>query len=85
MQPQLTVAHGNLNVHVLGILKHAMAYHRPMYHMLAKHAMAYDWPMYHMLALLHSPDGRMKRLQRCALMESADIVLSRPCLMEQAK
>ena len=68
-----------ISVHVLGILNHAMGEHRPN----RESATPNSLPRATMLrcimpALLHSPDGRIKRRQRVALVESRDIVLLLP-------
>ena len=41
--------------------------------------------VHHAGALLHSPDGRIKRRQRFALVESGDIVLLLPWIMSYTR
>ena len=82
VQPQLAGAHACLSVHMLGILNHAMTEHRPN-----RDSATPDSPIraiklwYLMPALLHSPNGRIKKRQRFALVESGDVVLLLPWLM----
>ena len=82
MQPQLAGTHARISVHVLGILDHTMGEHRPNRDSATLDSLLRaikQW--YIMPALLHSPDGRIKRRERFALVESGDIVLLLPWLM----
>ena len=81
-QPQLAGAHVRLNVHMLGILNHAMREHRPNRDSTTPNSLLRAIKLlYFMPALLHSPDGRIKRRQKFELVESGDIALLLPSLM----
>ena len=82
VQPQLAGAHARVIVHVLGILNHAMGKHRSNWNSASPNSLLRGIRLrYIMPALLHSPDGRIKRRQRFALVESGDIVFLFPWLM----
>ena len=82
VQLQLAGAHARLSVHVLGILNHAMGEHRPNRDSATPSSLLRAIKIWCLMpALLHSPDGRMKRRQRFALVESGDIVLPLPWLI----
>ena len=82
MQPQLTGAHARISVHVRGILNHAMGEHRPNRESATPNSLLRTIELWYIMpALLHSPDGRIKRRERFALVESGDIVLLLPWLM----
>ena len=71
-----------LSVHVLGILNHAMGEHRPNRDSATPNSLLRAIKLWYLMpALLHSPDGRIKKRQRFALVESGDIVLLLPWLM----
>ena len=71
-----------LNVHMLGILNHAMREHRPNRDSTTPNSLLRAIKLlYFMPALLHSPDGRIKRRQKFELVESGDIALLLPSLM----
>ena len=82
VQPQLAGAHARLSVHVLGILNHAMGEHRPNRDSATPNSLLRAIKLWYLMpALLHSPDGRIKRRQRFALVESGNIVLLLPWLI----
>ena len=82
MHPQLAGAHACKSVHVLGILNHTMGEHRPNRDSATPNSLLRTIMLWYIMpALLHLPDGRIKRRQRFALVESGDIVLLFPWLM----
>ena len=81
-QQQLPGVHARLSVHVVGILNHDMGEHRPNWDSATPNSRLRAIKLlYIMPPLLHSPDGRIKRRQRFALVESGDIVVLLPWLM----
>ena len=77
VQPQLAGAHARLRVHVVGILNHALGEHRSNWDSTTPNSLLRALQLWYLMpALLHSPDGRIKRQHRFALVESGDIVLS---------
>ena len=67
---------------MLGILNHAIGEHRPNRDSVTPNSLLRAIKLWYLMpALLHSPDGRIKRRQRCTLVESGDIVLLLPWLM----
>ena len=82
MQPKLARTHARISVHVLGILNHAMGEHRPNWDSATPNSLLRAIKLWYIMpTLLHSPDGRIKRRQRFAVVESGDIVLLLPWLM----
>ena len=82
VQPQLAGAHACISVHVLGIFNHAMGAHWPNRDSATPNSILRAIKLWYIMpALLHSPDGRIKRRQRFALVENGDIVLLLPWLM----
>ena len=82
VQPQLAGAHARLSIHVLGILNHAMGEQRPHRASVTPNSLLRAIKLWYLMpALLYSPDGRIKRRQRFALVESGDIVLLLPWVM----
>ena len=82
VRPQLGGAHVRLSVHVPGILDHGTGEHRPNRDSATPDSLMRAIKLWYIMpALLHSPDGRIKRRQRFALVESGDIVLLLPWLM----
>ena len=75
MQPQLAGAHARLSVHVLGVLNHAIGDHRPNRDSATPNSLLRVIKLWYLMpALLHSPDCKIKKRQRFALVESGDIV-----------
>ena len=75
MQPQLAGAQARLSVHTLVILNHAMGEHRPNRDPATPNSLLRAIKLWYLIpALLQSPDGRIKRRQRFALVESGDIL-----------
>ena len=66
---------------MLRILNHALREHRPNRDSAPNSVLPAIKLWYLMPALLDSPDGRIKRRQRFALVENGDIVLLLPWLM----
>ena len=82
MQPQLAGAHARLSVHVLGILNHVTGDHGTNRDSSTSNSLLRAIKLWYLMpALLHSPDGTIKKRQRFALVESGDIVLLLPWLM----
>lgn len=82
VQPQMAEAHARLSVHVLGILNHAMREHRSSRDSATPNSLLRATKLWYIMpTLLHSPDGRIKRQQRFALVESMNIVLLLPWLI----
>ena len=82
VQPHLAGAHARISVHVLNILNHAMGEHRPNRDSATPNSLPRAIKLWYLMpALLHSPDGWIKKRQRFALVESGDIVLLLPWLM----
>ena len=70
VQPQLAGTHARLSIHVLGILNHVMGKHRPNRDSVTPNSLLRAIELWYLMpALLHSPDGRIKRRQRFALVE----------------
>ena len=81
-QQQLPGVHARLSVHVVGILNHDMGEHRPNWDSATPNSRLRAIKLlYIMPPLLHSPDGRIKRRQRFALVESGDTVFLLPWLI----
>ena len=81
VQTQFARARALLSGYVVGILNHAMGEHRPNRDSTTPNSLLRAIKLlYIMPALLHSPDGRIKRRQRFALVESGYIVLLLPWL-----
>ena len=79
---QLAGAHARLSFHVLGILNHAMGENRPNRDSATPNSLLRAMKLWYVMsALLHSSDGRIKKRQRFALVESGDIVLLLPWLL----
>ena len=75
VQPQLAGAPARLSIHILGILNHAMGEHRPNRDPVTPSSLLRAIKLWYLMpALPHSPDGRVKRRQRFALVESGDIL-----------
>ena len=86
VQPRLEGAHARISVHVLGILKHSMGEHQPNRDSATPNSLLRASKLWYIMpALLHSPDGRIKRKQRFALVESGDMVLLLPWLMSHTR
>ena len=67
-QPQLAGAHARLSVHILGILNHAMGEHRLNRDSATPDSLLRAIKLWYLIpALLHSPDGRIKKRQTFAL------------------
>ena len=82
MQPQLAGAHARLSVHVLGILNHVTGDHGTNRDSSTSNSLLRAIKLWYLMpALLHSPDGTIKKRQRFALVETGDIVLLLPWLM----
>ena len=76
VQPQFAGTHARLSVHVLGILNRALGEPRPNQDSVTPNSLLRTIKLWYVMpALLRSPDSRIKRRQRFALVESEDIVL----------
>ena len=75
IQPQLAGVHAHLSVHVLDILNHAIGKHRSNRDSATPNSLLRVIQLWYLMpALLHSPDGRIKRRQRVASAENGDII-----------
>ena len=78
-ETRMTSAHARLNVHALGILRHAMGEQRPNRDSAKPNSLLRSIKLWYLMsALLHSPDGRIKRRKRLALVDSGDRVTPAP-------
>ena len=82
LQPQLSGAHVRLSGHILGIRTMLLGEHRPNRDSATPISLLRAIKLWYLMpALLHSPDGRIKRRQKFPLVGSGDIVLLLPWLM----
>ena len=76
VRPQLAGAYAHLSVHELRILNHAIEEHRPNWDSATLNSLLRAIKLWYLIpALLHAPDGQIKKRQRFALVESGDIVI----------
>lgn len=82
VQPQLAGAHGCLSARGFSIICHALGEYRPNRDLATPKFFPRAIKLWHIIsALLHSPEGRIKRRQRFTLMDSGDMVTLLPCLI----
>ena len=68
MQPQLAGAYARLSTRILDMLNHAMGEHLPNRDLATPNSLLRAVKLWYLIpALLHSPDGRIKRRQTFAL------------------
>ena len=78
----MAAAHACLSIHVLGIPNHALGNHSLNWDSATPNSLLRAIKLWYLIpALLHSPDGRFKRRQRFALVESGIIVFLLPWVM----
>ena len=82
VQPPLAGEHVRLSVHMIGILNCSMGENPPKQDSATPNSLLRAMKLWYVMsALLHSSDGRIKKRQRFALVESGDIVLLLPWLL----
>ena len=82
VQSRLAAAHVKLITHVLGLLNHALGEHRQTTQSETPDSLLRSIKLWYiLLALLHLPNGRVKRRERCASAERCDLTLLLAWLM----